>query len=150
MSVTIELSNASGERGLPLKRQFKQWASAALSGAGQRNDSSLSVRIVDEDEGASLNQQYRHKHYATNVLSFPVPPELQATGQLGDLALCAAVVRREAHEQNKPVADHWAHLVVHGVLHLLGYDHEHDKDASKMETLEIRILATLGIKDPYQ
>ncbi len=151
MSVIIELVNASGERGLPLRRLFKLWAQAALAGAGKVDQySSLSIRIVDTDESASLNHQYRHKNYATNVLSFPVPDELQAAGQLGDLALCAAVIKQEAMTQEKTAVNHWAHLTVHGVLHLLGYDHEISKDAKKMETLEVKILASLGIPDPYQ
>jgi len=151
MSVIIELVNASGERGLPLRRLFKLWAEAALAGAGKAGlYSNLSIRIVNSDESASLNQHYRHKHYATNVLSFPIPEQMQAAGQLGDLALCAAVIKQEAGEQKKTAGNHWAHLVVHGVLHLLGYDHEHNKDAKKMETLEVKILASLGIPDPYQ
>ena len=150
MSVTVDLVNASGQRGLPLRRQFRQWADAALQGAGIADDRNLSIRIVDEHESAELNGHYRNKAYATNVLSFPVPQELQAAAQLGDLALCAAVVKKEAQEQNKTATDHWAHLVVHGVLHLLGYDHERTEDASIMEALEVRILAGLGIKDPYR
>ena len=151
MNVTIELVNASGERGLPLRRQFKLWTEAALQGAGQSGPyHSVSIRLVNKEEAASLNNHYRHKDYATNVLSFPVPAGLQAAGQLGDLALCAAVVKQEAAEQHKPAVNHWAHLVVHGVLHLLGYDHEINKDARKMETLEVKILASLGIPDPYQ
>jgi probable rRNA maturation factor len=149
MSATVDVVNASGTRGLPPKRQFQAWTEAALKGAGHTVKTSLSVRIVDEREGAELNGHYRDRHYATNVLSFPVPQGLQANGQLGDIALCAPVVRREALEQNKKVADHWAHLVVHGVLHLLGYDHEQLKDARKMEALEVRILAGLGIRNPY-
>jgi probable rRNA maturation factor len=151
MNATIELVNASGARGLPLRRQFKLWATAALAAVpGTAPAGSLSIRIVDAAEGASLNKQYRHKNYATNVLSFPVPPELIATGQLGDIALCAPVVKSEAEQQQKVPADHWAHLVVHGVLHLLGYDHEDPKDAKRMERLEIKILANLGIRNPYQ
>ena len=151
MSATIELVNASGERGLPLRRQFKLWAEAALAGAGKAAvHSNISIRIVSAEESASLNQQYRHKNYATNVLSFPVPDGLHATGQLGDLALCAQVVKQEAAEQHKSVINHWAHLVVHGVLHLLDYDHENNKDAKKMETLEVLVLSRLGIPDPYQ
>ncbi len=150
MSVTVDLVNASGQRGLPLRRQFRLWAAAAVEGAGVDRGRNVSIRIVDEHESAELNGHYRNKAYATNVLSFPVPASLQAAGQLGDLALCAAVVKKEAQEQNKTATDHWAHLVVHGVLHLLGYDHERKKDASIMEALEVRILPGLGIKDPYQ
>ncbi|MES2606662.1 MAG: rRNA maturation RNase YbeY [Pseudomonadota bacterium] len=151
MSATIELVNASGARGLPLRKQFKQWADAAVTAVpGAPARSKVSIRIVDAVEGASLNKQYRHKDYATNVLSFPVPAELIATGELGDIALCAPVVQSEAEQQQKDPVDHWAHLVVHGVLHLLGYDHENNKDAKVMEGLETTILAGLGIRDPYQ
>jgi probable rRNA maturation factor len=150
MSATIELVNASGMRGLPLRSDFKRWAAAAVSAVPSApSRSKVSIRIVDAVEGASLNKQYRQKDYATNVLSFPVPAELIATGELGDIALCAPVVLSEAEQQQKAPADHWAHLVVHGVLHLLGYDHENNKDARKMEGLETTILASLGIRDPY-
>ena len=134
-----------------MRRQFKLWTDAALAGAGKAGKySHVSIRVVNTEEAESLNTRYRHKRYATNVLSFPVPAELQAAGQLGDIALCAAVVKQEAFAQHKTVNNHWAHLVVHGVLHLLGYDHEVNKDAKKMEALEIKILASLGIRDPYQ
>lgn len=150
MSVTIDLGRASAERGIPTRKQFRLWAEAALAGIG--DDSArrmLSIRIVDTEESAALNGQYRHKQGPTNILSFPVPAESQQAGLLGDLAICAPVVTREATEQHKPLPHHWAHLVVHGVLHLLGYDHEKPRDAKTMETLEIRILAGLGIQDPY-
>ena len=150
MSATIELVNASGMRGLPPRSEFKRWAEAAVKAVpAAPKRSKVSIRIVDALEGASLNKQYRHKDYATNVLSFPVPTELIATGELGDIALCAPVVLSEAEQQKKVPKDHWAHLVVHGVLHLLGYDHENNKDAKKMEGLETTILASLGIRDPY-
>ena len=149
MSAIVELVNASGLR-VPPKRLFTEWTTATLKRAGRRGQSTVSLRIVDEQEGMALNSHYRAKGYATNVLSFPVPPALQAGGQLGDIALCAAVVKQEAQTQNKKLGDHWAHLVVHGVLHLLGYDHERRNDAKAMEALEVRILAGLGIKDPYQ
>lgn len=149
MSVTIDLGKASTERGIPPKKQFRFWAEAALAGIDDSARRMLSIRIVDAEESAALNSQYRHKQGPTNILSFPVPMESQQAGLLGDLAICAPVVTREAAEQQKPLQHHWAHLVVHGVLHLLGYDHEKPKDAKIMETLEIRILAGLGIKDPY-
>lgn len=157
MNVTVDLQNASGVSALPLKRQFKLWATAAmnaLSTAAERvpesKNAHLSIRLVDETESAALNSQYRHKQGATNILSFPVPAELAVTGELGDLAICVQVVRNEAQSQGKTETAHWAHLVVHGVLHLQGYDHENTRDASEMEALEINILEQLGIANPYQ
>jgi probable rRNA maturation factor len=149
MSVTIDLGKASAERGIPQKKQFRQWAEAALAGMKHAGKHQLSIRIVDADESAALNHQYRHKQGPTNILSFPVPEASRQAGLLGDLAICAPVVTREAEQQQKPLQDHWAHLVIHGVLHLLGHDHEKPREAKIMETLEIRILAGLGIKDPY-
>lgn len=150
MSVTIDLQNASGVRTVPLRREFKRWASAAMQHlAPDHPRSRLSIRIVDEAESAELNQHYRHKQGATNILSFPVPEGLP-DALLGDLAICAAVVVREAAEQKKSLDAHWAHLTVHGVLHLKGYDHEEPAAADAMETLEKHILDQLGYQDPYQ
>jgi probable rRNA maturation factor len=124
-----------------------RWARAALAGHGR---SLLTVRIVGETEGATLNRRWRGKRGATNVLSFPgtaVPgggPDL-----LGDIVICAPVVDREARQQGKPRAAHWAHMVVHGTLHLLGYDHESRAQAAVMEALEARLLARLGVENPY-
>lgn len=114
----------------------------------------VGIRIVDEEESASLNSTYRQKDYATNVLSFAceIPTIILADLDeipVGDLAICAPVVEREATEQNKPTQAHWAHMVVHGLLHLHGYDHIQDLDAEKMETFEREILAELGFPDPY-
>ncbi|MEO8959626.1 MAG: rRNA maturation RNase YbeY [Rudaea sp.] len=136
--------------GLPSSTSFRRWVEAALRGAKRRQPSGLAIRIVDTDEGRALNRDYRGKDYATNVLSFPaeLPPGV-ALPLIGDLAICAPVVLREAAEQGKSARDHWAHLTVHGVLHLLGYDHIADHDAEAMEALETRILAGLGIADPY-
>jgi probable rRNA maturation factor len=150
MSATIELVNTSGVRAIPLRRQFKTWVEAVLTAMALTTRHTLAIKVVDSTESAALNAHYRHKDYATNVLSFPVPADFAAGGHLGDLALCASVVIDEATTQQKNQNDHWAHLVVHGVLHLLGYDHEVAKDAKKMEALEIRILADLGIQDPYR
>ena len=140
-------------RGLPASVSFRRWVAAALAGAGHTRDTELSIRIVDSAEGRELNHQYRGKDYATNVLSFPVelPEGLDIEIPLiGDLVICAPVVAREADEQGKPVRHHWAHLTVHGTLHLLGYDHIVEAEAEAMEALERRILATLGIPDPYR
>ncbi|WEN14567.1 rRNA maturation RNase YbeY [Rhodanobacter sp. AS-Z3] len=136
--------------GIPAANSFRRWVRVALHGAKRRKPVELSIRIVDADEGRALNLQYRGKDYATNVLSFPaeLPPGVMPS-LIGDLAICAPVVLREATEQGKSPRDHWAHLTVHGVLHLLGYDHLEDAEAEAMEALETRILAGLGIADPY-
>jgi probable rRNA maturation factor len=150
MNVTIDLQNASGIRQVPLRRQFKHWAMTALQHIDPAAGSlTLSIRLVDEAESAELNGHYRGKHYATNILSFPADPAL-SDRLLGDLAICSQVVQREAAEQGKSPDRHWTHLVVHGVLHLCGYDHEEEAEAEAMEALEVQILATLGIDDPYQ
>ena len=133
----------------PSEAQFRQWCELALR---QRTaDSELTIRLVDEAEGRELNHTWRQKDYATNVLSFPadVPDELLDIPLLGDLVICAPVVAREAAEQDKALNAHYAHLTVHGVLHLLGWDHEDEKEADAMEQLERDILAELGIADPY-
>jgi probable rRNA maturation factor len=131
--LTLDLQRVSAPPGVPGERAFRQWARAALGQvAGSR---SLVIRVVDE---------------ATNVLSFPFegPPGL-ATGLLGDLVICAPVVRRESAEQGKSARAHWAHMVVHGVLHLMGYDHANDQEAAVMEAREREVLAELGFGDPY-
>lgn len=136
--------------GLPAPASFRRWAEAALRGARYRRCAELAIRIVDEAEGLALNRDYRGRDYSTNVLSFPVePPPGVRLDLIGDLAICAPVVEREAAEQGKPARDHWAHLTVHGVLHLLGHDHVREDQAQVMEDLETRILAGLGIPDPY-
>jgi len=136
---------------------FARWATAALEGGPGRRG--LLVRLVGEEESRELNFRYRRKDRPTNVLSFPaeLPEQVRArvaesagSDPLGDLVICAPVVEREARDQGKPPDDHWAHLVVHGVLHLLGYDHERRDEAADMERLEKRILAGLGIPDPYE
>lgn len=124
-----------------MRADFVRWARAALVGGGE-----ITIRLVDVEEGQSLNNEYRSKDYATNVLSFPYDTEPLV---MGDLVICPAVVAREASEQNKPLAAHYAHLVVHGMLHLQGWDHENDDDAQAMENEETEILATLGYPDPY-
>lgn len=150
MTVIVDVQNASGVRAVPLRRDFKRWASAALTQlAPQERKSRLSIRIVDEAESAELNSHYRHKQGATNILSFPVPAGLPEA-LLGDLAICASVVAREALEQKKALDAHWAHLTVHGVLHLKGYDHEEAKAADAMEAIEKQILQQLGYQDPYR
>jgi probable rRNA maturation factor len=146
----VHLAYAVPRRGVPAAASFRRWVAAALRGARRHASAELSIRIVDTREGRSLNHRYRNKDYATNVLSFPVElPHGVTSPLIGDLVICAGVVAREAREQHKLPRNHYAHLTVHGVLHLLGYDHMHDAEATQMETLEKRILATLGIADPY-
>ncbi|WP_447745477.1 rRNA maturation RNase YbeY [Pseudomonas nicosulfuronedens] len=145
----LDLQVACEATCLPSEAQFRQWCELALR--QRQNDSELTLRLVDEAEGRELNRTWRHKDYATNVLSFPadVPDELLDIPLLGDLVICAAVVTREAAEQGKSVEAHWAHLVIHGCLHLLGYDHIDDAEAEEMESLEQELLAELGHPDPY-
>jgi probable rRNA maturation factor len=133
----------------PDESAFRRWCELALR---QRTaDSELTIRLVDEPEGRELNHTWRHKDYATNVLSFPadIPDGLLDIPLLGDLVICVPVVEREAHEQGKTLEAHWAHLVIHGCLHLLGYDHLEDDEAEEMEALERELLGELGHPDPY-
>lgn len=144
----IAVAYAGERKGVPSAASFRRWAQAAI--AGRRREAELSIRIVGEDEGRALNRDYRGRDYATNVLSFPADlPEGVGLPLLGDLAICAPVVAREAADQGKRASDHYAHLTVHGVLHLLGWDHEDDAGAEAMEALEREILAGLGVADPY-
>jgi len=130
---------------LPARAEFRRWAKAALQG-----DVSAALRIVDLDEGQALNRDYRGKDYATNVLTFEYGPDPETGALNGDIVLCAPVVEREAAEQGKPLAAHYAHLTVHGLLHLQGYDHETgETDAIAMEAVETFIMQKLGFPDPY-
>lgn len=148
MTLTLDVQFAVEQPGLPAEADFARWAETAL--AGGRSAAELAIRVVDEAEGRELNHRYRDKDYATNVLSFPadLPPGVDLP-VLGDLVICAPVVRREAAEQGKAEMDHWAHLVIHGCLHLLGYDHEAEPEAEAMEALETAIMARLGLPNPY-
>lgn len=147
----VRVAFAVPRRGVPSAASFRLWVTAALGGARHRKPAELSIRIVTEREGRALNRQYRGKDRATNVLSFPVDlPRGIVSPLLGDLVICAPVVAREAREQRKTPRHHYAHLTVHGVLHLLGYDHQSDREAARMEALETGILASLGIADPYR
>ncbi|WP_147653935.1 rRNA maturation RNase YbeY [Vulcaniibacterium gelatinicum] len=144
----VSISYAVPRAGVPAPASFRKWAAAAL--AGRIREADLAIRIVGTKEGRALNRHYRGKDYATNVLSFPAElPEGVRLPLLGDLVLCAPVIAREAREQKKPLAAHYAHLTVHGVLHLLGWDHDDPREADCMEQLEREILAELGIADPY-
>jgi len=149
MKLTVSVQYAAARAGLPAKATIAKWAVAALRGTRKKRIA-MSVRLVDSRESAMLNRRYRDKPGPTNVLSFPFecPPGAR-TDVLGDLVICAPVVRREARQQGKAERAHWAHMVVHGILHLRGYDHKNRKDAANMETLEIRILKGLGFPDPY-
>lgn len=133
-------------RGVPSAPSLRAFARAALP----KRFGELTIRIVDEDESRALNRDYRGKDKPTNVLSFDGDAAMSAQGVLGDLVICAPVVAREAVEQKKTLREHWAHMVVHGCLHLQGYDHEIEPDARRMEAREIRILKSLGFPDPYQ
>jgi probable rRNA maturation factor len=150
MSVEVEVQVALETAGLPTATELHRWIAAALASAGYTRDAEVLIRLVNEAESASLNQTYRHKPGPTNVLSFPceVPVEMDIK-LLGDIVICVPLVVREAVDQNKPLPAHWAHLVIHGVLHLLGYEHQNSSQAEAMEKLEIRILAGLGYPDPY-
>lgn len=133
---------------LPEVEGMEAWVRAAL--AGRRDAAQLVVRIVGEDEGRELNEYYRGKKGPTNVLSFPFEhPDLLDPPLLGDVVVCAPLVEREAAEQGKTTQAHWAHLVIHGVLHLIGYDHEEEKEAVMMESTEREVLTGLGFPDPY-
>lgn len=149
VELCLDLQVASKARDLPSSEQLQLWASSALNGL--REEAEISVRIVDNDESQQLNFQYRQKDKPTNVLSFPadLPPELELP-LLGDLVICAPVVAQEADEQHKDLTAHWAHMVVHGTLHLLGYDHINDPDAEIMEKLETDILTKMGFPPPYE
>ncbi len=150
MSLAVDISVAPEvSDDLPANTDFEAWLVAALN--GRADAAELSLRIVGEEEGRQLNQRYRNRDYATNVLSFPAESLTGVTPQpLGDLVLCAPVVQREAQEQGKSLAAHWAHLCVHGALHLVGFDHEQEDEARAMEGLEVEILARMGYQDPYR
>lgn len=146
----LEVQRASTMPGLPSDESLQLWAEAALEPAADA-EAELVIRLVDEAESGELNGLYRHKQGATNVLSFPfeAPPGV-ATAILGDLVICAGVVEREAEEQGKSLESHWAHMVVHGTLHLQGYDHLDEIQALNMESREIAILDGLGFPNPYE
>jgi len=149
MNLTVDIQSASAEP-VPDEDDIRHWIGCALSCAPERSDAEVSIRLVDEAEMIGLNSNYRGQDGATNVLSFPtdLPTDLQLP-MLGDIVICAPVVRREADEQGKPLQAHWAHMTVHGTLHLLGYDHIEDAEAAIMEALETDILKQLEYPCPY-
>ena len=149
MSIDVDIQIACEQAQLPSDEQLALWVETAL--AGHQEEAELTIRIVEEAESQQLNDVYRGKNKPTNVLSFPFEvPEGIELSLLGDLVICASVVEAEAKQQNKLLFDHWAHMVIHGVLHLLGYDHIQEQDAEQMEALERQLLLSLGISDPYQ
>lgn len=151
MKAVVDLQLACEDYSTPDQEQCEQIVQGVLDSLGIQEPKECTIRVVDEAESAELNQQYRGKGGPTNVLSFPFETMVEMDiDLLGDLVICAPVVIRQAKEQNKSEAMHWAHLIVHGCLHLLGYDHIEAADASKMEALEIAIMDKLGYPDPYQ
>jgi probable rRNA maturation factor len=146
LATQLVIQRASRLTSIPSDRQLRRWLNAALDAIGQPAE--LTLRIVNAAEGRNLNSAFRGKDYATNVLTF-VYHLPRTTPLMGDVVLCAPVVAREARDQGKAAADHYAHLVVHGVLHLAGHDHERPREAARMEALEVKILNGLGIANPY-
>ena len=148
--VCLWLRNEAGRRGVPVLRSFEKWIDAIPELRERRDWAELNILIVDSAAGRRFNREFRDRDYATNVLSFPYEPMPgEHTGLLGDLVICAPVIAREARDQGKPPRDHYAHMTIHGVLHLLGHDHETGRDTARMEALERSILASLGVADPY-
>jgi len=146
--IILDLQIASKNNDIPVQDQFQQWLNAAL--LPEHDNTELTIRLVEQVESQTLNNQYRHKNKPTNVLSFPFEvPDGVELNLLGDLVICVDIVNQEALEQNKTLPAHWAHIVIHGCLHLLGYDHINECDAEHMESLEIDILAKLGFNNPY-
>lgn len=152
MAHTIDLQIACQETQIPSLAQFQLWITSALAevSSDTSQDFELTIRLVNNEESQQLNHQYRQKDKPTNVLSFPfeVPDGIEMN-LLGDLVICIDVMKEEAQAQNKALFDHWAHLVIHGCLHLVGFDHISDEEALEMESIEIAILAKLGINNPY-
>jgi probable rRNA maturation factor len=144
-NIEIDIQIESSEDDIPPPAELISWTHAAL----ETDAAEITIRIVDEAESALLNLQYRSKTGPTNVLSFPMSSPHQDKLLLGDIIICAPLVAKEAREQDKPCHEHWAHLTIHGILHLQGYDHQNEQDATRMEAQEISILSCLGIPNPY-
>ena len=147
VTIDVDVQNATAFEPLPDDAQFRLWVETALRG---KSEAELTLRLVDRDEGRKLNLQYRGKDKPTNVLSFPaeLPPGLEIP-LLGDVVICAPLVGEESEAQHKSLQAHWAHLVIHGVLHLLGHDHQDEQDAVEMEAMEVELLTSLGFGNPY-
>jgi len=161
MTIDVEVQYVSESENVPEEKQIQHWIESTLAllkeseKRQEKERAEVVVRIVDREEGAQLNQQYRGKQGATNVLSFPfeMPDIVEESGGmdlLGDLVICAPVVEEQAREQGKELFAHWAHMVVHGCLHLIGYDHQDSIEAEEMESLETRILTEMGYSKPYE
>jgi probable rRNA maturation factor len=148
VTITIDVQYATARGKVPDRRKIRKWAMTCLAGANK--DMEFTIRIVGEREACELNRKWRGKNKATNVLSFPAGHTRFAPGLLGDIILCAPIILREAREQNKQPNAHWAHMVIHGLLHLMGYDHTRKKDAEIMETIEIEKLQSLNYPNPYK
>lgn len=147
MRAKIDLQNDESLTNLPVQQDFETWVNAALV---QKFDNlEQTIRLVGEAESRALNSQYRAKNSPTNVLSFTVENDYLDYECLGDLVICAPIVEQEAQQQGKPLPAHWAHMVIHGMLHLQGYDHQNAAEADEMEALEAKILSTLGYTNPY-
>lgn len=147
---SLVVQKVSRAAGVPSRQHLQRWLNLVLTEQKYKK-AEVVIRIVDEAESAELNQRYRHKPGPTNVLAFPFEAPNEVTvNLLGDLVICAQVVAREASEQNKLLLSHWAHMVIHGVLHLLGYDHLTEHEAQIMESLEIKLLSQLGYSNPYE
>lgn len=146
MAIHLDVQIVSDSTGIPDAKSFERWADAVPSII----QTSACLRVVDETEAQALNNQYRNINKATNVLSFPaeIPSEI-GINFLGDIVICASVVEFETKQQGKELVSHWAHLLIHGILHLQGYDHEDEKSANEMESLEIEILKKFNISNPY-
>ncbi|MCB1616028.1 MAG: rRNA maturation RNase YbeY [Pseudomonadales bacterium] len=146
----LDLQIESASTSIPAKTDIERFIVAALAAVDHPSDTELTIRIVDKTESAQLNKQYRQKDKATNVLSFPstIPKEMNIQF-LGDLVICAPILEAEAVEQGKTLSAHWAHICVHGCLHLLGYDHTEDNEAEIMEAIETRVLVAMGFSPPY-
>jgi probable rRNA maturation factor len=147
--MSMEIQNVSGFDLLPKDELMIKWADQALD--EQHKEAEITLRVVNIEEGQELNKEWRKKDAATNVLSFPVGEVIEhAPNLLGDIVICAPIVEQEAKEQGKDIEAHWAHLIIHGILHLQGYDHLSDEEANIMETKEIQILKKSGYANPYE
>lgn len=157
-TVFADVQIACSATDIPTETDMEEWLSLVVAAVGSQrdNDSEVSVRVVDEVESRAMNLKFRHKDSPTNVLAFPTNlPDIDAWPEdapvpLGDLVICAPVVEREAAEQGKELAAHWGHMLVHGTLHLLGYDHETSAQAEEMESMETQILDSRGVRNPYE
>ena len=154
MQVIIDLQIATDEalESYPSLELMTKWATVALKTGGRKKDSEITIRMVNSEEIHQLNSTYRHVDRPTNILSFPfeLPEGVEDLPLLGDLVVCKEVLERECKEQNKTLEEHFAHLIVHGCLHLIGYDHIEEEDAKEMEPLEIKAMEELGYDNPYK